>query len=130
MREKKPIESDDIEESLFRKLGGTEAIKAVVNDFYDRMLEDPTVNSAFQGVDMASLRKHQVQFIAYALGGPVTYDRSTLRKAHTDLKITNKQYEATLKHLKASLRKFNVGWDEIAKIEALLRSIKPFIINQ
>ncbi|GGA44481.1 group 1 truncated hemoglobin GlbN [Kroppenstedtia guangzhouensis] len=126
---KEEINRDEVR-TLYDKLGGNTAIRAVVNEFYDRMINDPVVSSVFDGVDLVSLRKHQAQFLAYALGGPVKYDGSTLRESHTGLNITDRQYEATIRHLNATLRKLNVELEDRAKIEAFIRSVKPFIINQ
>ena len=44
------------ETNLYYKLGGQKAIRAVVEEFYRRMLEDELVNEAFRGIDMDRLR--------------------------------------------------------------------------
>lgn len=123
------VNRDEVE-TLFYKLGGNSSIRAVVNEFYDRMINDPEVSGVFQGVDLVALRRHQAEFIAYALGGPVKYEGNTLQEAHRGFHITDRQYEITIRHLNASLRKLNVELEDIAKIEAFIRSVKPFIINK
>lgn len=118
------------ETSLYYKLGGQKAIKAVVDEFYRRMLEDEVVNAVFKGVDMDRLRAHQAAFLAYALGGPVEYDGRTLREAHKGLNITFAQYERTLQILNDTLKTFNVPAEDRIKMESFLRSVKPFVVGQ
>ncbi|MBA4492969.1 group 1 truncated hemoglobin [Paenactinomyces guangxiensis] len=117
--------------TLYERLGGEQSIAAVINEFYNRMLKDDRVNHHFFGTNMERLRRHQITyFMSYALGGPKKYEGSTLRASHSGLQITSEEYEIAIKHLNSSLRKYNVPLDDIAKIEAFLRSVKPHIINK
>jgi hemoglobin len=118
------------EENLFEKLGGMDAVRAVVNDFYDRVLQDSRVNQHFTGVDMNTLRTHQTIFIGFMLGSPMKFEGRTLKHAHEGLYITSEEYEIIIEHLNESLKKFNVGIEDRAKILAVVRSLKPFIINR
>ncbi|KPC74632.1 hypothetical protein ADL26_09295 [Thermoactinomyces vulgaris] len=117
--------------TLYERLGGEELITIVINEFYDRMLEDDRVNHHFIGVNMDVLKRHQVTyFMSYALGGPMHYEGNTLRKAHSGLNITSEEYEIAIKHLNSALRKNQIALEDIARIEAFLRSVKPHIINK
>lgn len=117
--------------TLYERIGGEKAIAAVINEFYNRMLQDDRVNHHFVGTNMERLRNHQITyFMSYALGGPKKYEGSTLRAAHAGLQISSEEYEIAIKHLNSSLRKYNVPIEDIAKIEAFLRSVKPHIINK
>jgi hemoglobin len=118
------------ETNLYYRLGGQKAIRAVVEEFYRRMLEDELVNEAFRGIDMDRLRNHQTAFLSYALGGPVEYDGRTLREGHKGLNITSEQYERMIRIMNDTLRTFNVADEDRVKIEAFLRSVKPFVVGQ
>ncbi|MGA9175058.1 MAG: group 1 truncated hemoglobin [Thermoactinomyces sp.] len=115
--------------TLYERLGGEQTIAAVINEFYNRMIQDDRVNHHFIGVNMEVLRRHQITyFMSFALGGPKRYEGSTLRQSHAGLNITSEEYEIAIKHLNSSLRKFNVQLEDIARVEAFLRSVKPHII--
>lgn len=117
--------------TLYERLGGEQSIAAVITEFYNRMLQDDRVNHHFIGVNMEILRRHQITyFMSFALGGPKRYEGSNLRHAHAGLQITSEEYEIAIKHLNSSLRKYNVPLEDIAKVEAFLRSVKPHIINK
>src|SRR5205823_7966682 len=79
--------------SLFDRLGGEKGLTGIVDDFTPRLLEDPRVNWDRMGVksggvfkrtksetwqptqeNVATLKKHMVQFLALATGGPATYE--------------------------------------------------------
>jgi hemoglobin len=64
------------------------------------------------------------------LGGPQKFEGKTLRLAHEGLNITSEEYEIIMDHLDDSLKKFNVGIEDRAKILAVVRSLKPFIIKR
>lgn len=117
--------------TLYEKLGGEKAIAAVVNEFYDRMINDEKVSHYFRYTDMEKLRKHQISyFMSYALGGPNKYEGATLRESHKGLNISHEHYEIAIKHLNGALRKYNVPLEDRVKIEAFLRSVKPHIIHK
>jgi hemoglobin len=117
------------ETSLYYKLGGQKAIKAVVEEFYRRMLEDELVNELFKGIDMNRLKAHQTAFLSYALGGPVEYDGRTLREGHKGINITSEHYERMIRIMNDTLKTFNVSTDDRIKIESFLRSVKPFVVG-
>src|SRR5262245_52923068 len=67
------------EPSLYERLGGEAAIKAVVDDFVGRAAGNPKVNFTRKGTDkewaataasVAVLKAHLVQLVAMVTGGP------------------------------------------------------------
>ena len=45
---------------MFQKLGGTQAIEGVVDEFYSRVFVDDEVKGFFEGIDKQRLKSHQV----------------------------------------------------------------------
>ncbi|PTM59691.1 group I truncated hemoglobin [Desmospora activa] len=118
-------------ENLYEKLGGKEAVAAVVNDFYDRMIIDDRVNHYFREADVDSLRTHQLNFfLRYVLGGSDDYKGSALSMVHKGLNISSEDYEIAIHHFNAALRKYDVPIDIRIQIEAFLRTVKPHIIEK
>jgi NTE family protein len=56
--------------SIYDSIGGAAAVRAAVDDFYDRVLADPELAPFFDGTDMRRLKAHQRSFVAAAIGGP------------------------------------------------------------
>ena len=50
--------------SIYDSIGGAPAVRAAVDDFYERVLGDPRLAPFFTGTDMNRLKSHQRAFIA------------------------------------------------------------------
>jgi len=116
--------------TLYEKLGGHEAIAAVVDNFYDRMMKDDTVNHFFNNTDMEKQRRHQSQFISFALGGPNQYTGKSMAKAHEGMNLQMEHMMAVGKHLSDALRDFNVGEEDINTVINHLLTLKDDVLGK
>ena len=107
-------------QSIFERIGGRDAVDAVVSDFYDRVLDDPLLEPYFEGTDTDQLRNHQAQFISAVVGGPVTYDGDDMQTAHEGMGITEEAFASVASHLEAALRANGVP---DADVEAILTEV-------
>ena len=64
---------------IFDRIGGDDTVRAAVDLFYDKVLDDPSLVGYFDGVDIPHLRVHQRAFISAALGGPEEYSGPSIR---------------------------------------------------
>ncbi len=135
--------------TLFERLGGENGVTAIVDDFTQRALNDPRVNWDRKGVkrsrifgrdqsvawtpneqNVATLKKHIVQFLALATGGPAQYDGKDIAAAHSGMKITNAEFDAAVGDLKASLDKLQIATKEQKELLAILESTRPQIVTE
>jgi len=100
------------QETLYDRLGGHDGIRAVVDDFYDRLLADDDIGPFFEGADLAELRRTQTDFLCEAAGGPETYDAEPIREAHIDVPFTPEHIQQAVEHLYRSLEEFDVPDDD------------------
>jgi hemoglobin len=120
-----------MEESLYDRLGGERTIAAIVNEFNGLLLADKRLQNYFINVELGALKHHQITLlVSLLLGGPNRYRGQNLRTAHAGLNITSNEYDIAITHFKTALKKFNTPIEGMAKVEALLRSVKPHIINK
>lgn len=110
-------------ETLYERLGGEDAIAAVVDEFYDRVLADEQVAHFFEDVDMQQQRAHQTQFISSVTGGPVEYTGEEMEAAHEHLEIGPADFEAIATHLDETLAEFDVDEEDR---EAVLEEIASY----
>ena len=99
------------QETLYERLGGHDGIRAVVDDFYDRLLADD-IGPFFQGADLEKLRATQTDFLCEAAGGPETYDAEPVREAHIDVPFTPDHIQRAVELLHRSLDEFDVPDDD------------------
>lgn len=96
------------EDTLYQRLGERDGIRAVVDDFYDRLLEDEDLGPFFADADMEKLRRTQTDFLCEAAGGPETYDAEPVREAHLHVPFTSAHIERAIALLEESLAEFDV----------------------
>lgn len=116
--------------SLYESLGEHEGIEGVVDDFYDRVLEDERVNGYFEDVDMARQRAHQTAFLTAAVGGPDSYDGDDMRTAHAHLDLSAAEFDIIAEHLTTALAENGVGEAEIDAVISEVAELKPAIIGE
>jgi hemoglobin len=96
------------EDTLYDRLGEREGIRAVVDDFYDRLLADDDLGPFFAGADVEKLRRTQTDHLCEAAGGPETYDAEPVREAHLHVAFTPEHIERAVELLYESLDAFDV----------------------
>lgn len=116
--------------TLYRRLGGLDAIRAVVGDFVDRVAADARINGFFRGVDLDDLKGKLTDQICQATGGPCRYTGRPMRAVHAQLGIGNADFDALVGDLVASLDKFKVGEGEKSDLLAALGRLRPEIVTK
>jgi hemoglobin len=119
--------------SLYERLGGYNAVAAVVDDFVGRLITDKQFERFFVGHSTDSkkrIRQHIVDQFCAAAGGPCIYTGRTMKDSHQGLGITEAEWDAAAKHLVASLDKFKVGEQEKKDLLAFVGSVKNDIVEK
>lgn len=98
--------------SLYESIGGHTGVTALVENFYQRVLRDPTLAPFFKHTSMDRLHRMQVEFFSVALDGPTTYGGTAISHAHQGLKITLPDFQRFAQHLFDTLSNFNLSEDE------------------
>jgi hemoglobin len=96
------------ERTLYKRLGGRDGIRAVVDDFYDRLVADEEIGPFFEGSNMELLRRTQTDFLCEAAGGPETYDAAPIREAHRHVPFEPAHIQRAVELLQESLDAFDV----------------------
>lgn len=136
--------------SLYQRLGGEVGISNIVADYTPRVLNDPRVNWTRQGVtrggfsfhrgqsetwnatpqNVAVLKKHMVEFIALATGGPSHYEGRDLVSVHKNLHISNAEFDAAMGDLKATLDRLQIPNQEQKELLAVFESTRTEIATE
>jgi hemoglobin len=118
-----------MERSLYDRLGGTDAITAVVRAVADRQLKDDRIDQKFARTNKDRLIKEFVDQICQATGGPCTYTGRSMTEAHHDMGVTNGEFEAFVEDVVAVLDDFNVGKTEQGELLNILAPLRPEIVE-
>ena len=114
---------------MFDRVGRDEAVESVVDDFYDRVLNDERVVHHFEGTDTTALRAHQVQFISAVTGGPVEYTGQDMREAHRGMGITDEEFDVVAEHLDRALAENGVSDEDCDRVLAEVEGLRPEIVE-
>jgi len=120
------------EKSLYERLGGYNAIAAVVDDFMGRLVADAQLARFFTGHGTDSkkrIRQLTVDQICEATGGPCFYTGRDTKTVHTGLGITESDWQVSVKHLTATLDKFKVPQKEKDEVFAAVSGLKRDIVG-
>ncbi len=119
-------------ESLYKRLGGYDAIAGVVDDFLSRLAGDPSLGRFFTGLSNDSRRKVRqniVDQLCEATGGPCYYVGRSMKTVHAGLGITEADWTGTVTLLGQTFDKFKVGQKERDEVLAALTALKPDIVT-
>ena len=115
--------------SLYERLGGIDAITAVVENFRDRVAGDTRINQKFAKTDLGRLRKMLIDQVCEAAGGPCRYTGRSMKDAHADMKVTSGEFDALVQDLVATLDHFKVGKGEQGELLGVLGPLKADIVE-
>ena len=115
--------------SLYERLGGINAITAVVENFRDRVAGDTRINQKFAQTDLGRLRKMLIDQVCEAAGGPCRYTGRSMKDAHKGMKVTSGEFDALVQDLVATLNQFKVGKKEQDEVLGVLGPLKTDIVE-
>lgn len=121
------------ERTLYQRLGGYDAIAAVIDDFIGRVAADPQLSRFLSNLSTDSkrrLRQLIVDQFCEVTGGPCVYIGRSMKASHAGLGISENDWQATVQFLVASLDKFKVPQKEKDDLLALASSLKGDIVEK
>ena len=119
--------------SLYTRLGGYDAIAAVVDDLLPRLRSDELLSRFWaspRSVDTLNReRQLAVDFIAAAAGGPIIYLGRDMKLSHKGMGITKSDYAAFMRCLALTLNTFEVPEAERSEVVAFATSLESDIVE-
>ncbi len=122
-----------MEKSLYERLGGYEAISAVVNDFAEKLFTDPQVGPFFKGMGTDTRRsfiQKNINLVCNVTGGPCKTISRPAKTVHGGLGITEAEFNIVANHLIDTLDKFKVPAKEKQELLAIIDTLKPDIVER
>jgi hemoglobin len=115
--------------SLYERLGGRDAIKAVVDELAAIVSADPRINMKFIKSNPERLKFEVVEQICAVTGGPCKYTGRDMKTAHKNMGVTEGEFNAFVENLVTALDKFNVGATEKKELLNILAPMKSQIVE-
>jgi hemoglobin len=121
------------ERTLYQRLGGYDAIAAVVDDLLPRLQSDRRLARFWQHRGEDGMRREKqllIDFLCASAGGPLYYTGRDMKTSHRGMRIDEGDWSAFLGHLNATLEAFGVPRRESEEVVAFVQSTKPDIVER
>lgn len=118
------------EKSLYERLGGKDAITAVVDEFVGNVAADKRINSFFADADIPHLKRMLVDQICEATGGPCKYVGKDMKSAHKGMGVSSADFGALVEDLVKALDKFKVPEKEKNELLGALGGMQKDIVEK
>jgi hemoglobin len=115
--------------SLYDRLGGGEAVTAVIEDFVGRCAGDGRINGKFARTDIPRLKAKLIEQVTWASGGPATYTGRSMQETHDGMGVTAGEFDALVEDLVATLNAFNVPSAEQQELLGILGPLRSDIVE-
>lgn len=120
------------EQSLYTRLGGYDAISAVVHELLSRLMADSQLGRFWdnRGEDGINREKQLlIDYLCTNAGGPVLYTGRDNKTSHRGMGITESDWDNFIQHLQATLEHFQVPKAETADVLGFIETTKNDIVD-
>ena len=119
--------------SLYSRLGGSDGITALTDDFLGRATNDSVIIPFFKGLstaDLQRIRRHVIELLCSATGGGCVYTGKEMKAVHARMEITNDTWNAFTGHLNETVTRFQIADRERNELVVIIASLKKDIVNK
>jgi hemoglobin len=120
------------EKTLYERVGGYDAIAAVVNDLLPRLMSDSQLGRFWKNRGEDGINREKQLLIDYLCsnaGGPLLYTGRDNKTSHKGMGISESDWEQFIGHLNATLDNFQLPQREHSDVIAFIESTKADIVE-
>lgn len=110
--------------TLYERLGGADAINAVVEGMYVKIFNDPDLSDFFRKTDKEKQKDAQRRFLLYVTGGVPGFEGRSMKEAHKGRGIRNEEFERVFSHVVSTMQELGVPEELIKEVGALLETTR------
>jgi hemoglobin len=94
--------------TLYERLGGADAIHAVVEGMYSGIFTDPDLEDFFRKTNKDRQKEMQFKFLSYATGGTSSWDGPDMKTAHKGRGIRPEDFDRVAGHVVRAMKELSV----------------------
>jgi hemoglobin len=115
------------DDTLYRAFGQKAGLQSLMEDFFDRLKADARTAPFFKDTNRANLVEQLTDQLCQLSGGPCTYKGAPMDKAHRDLDIGKRDFNALVEVLQQSMDAKGIAFRDqnrmLAKLAPMHRDI-------
>ncbi|MEY4348313.1 MAG: hypothetical protein RIS43_732 [Actinomycetota bacterium] len=120
-------------DNFFEQAGGEDFFRALVDDFYQGVANDPVLRPMYPEKDLAAANERLRLFLIQYWGGPSTYSElrghPRLRMRHAEFAIDPNARDHWLEHMMAAVTKRNLPEPLETELTTYLVQVAHFLVN-
>jgi hemoglobin len=117
-------------QSLYDRIGGEVVSRAIVEDIWTNHSNNPIVKGRFGSSDPEYVKQRVFEIFAAATGGDVEYKGMDLAERHSNMNISEMEFNAAIDDIMAAMTKNNIAQKEKDEVLVILWSVRPAIVNR
>jgi hemoglobin len=121
-----------VTDTLYSRVGGYDAIAAMVENLLPRLTSDPQLGRFWKNRSHDGVRREKqllIDFLCASAGGPLLYVGRDMKTSHKGMNISESDWTAFIGHLEATLDSFKVPANERTQVLAFVDSTKSDILE-
>jgi hemoglobin len=118
--------------SLYERLGGYDAISAVVNNLLPRLMSDSKLARFWQNRGEDGLNREKqllIDFLCSSAGGPLLYTGRDNKTSHKGMGVSESDWAKFMLHINATLDHFKLPKQERNDVIGFIESTKADIVE-
>ncbi len=116
--------------TLYDKLGGRDAIVALVDEFVSTLSADRRISPFFAKIDLVRFKQLFVEQLCETLGGPCKYSGRSMKETHAGLGIKHSDFANFIEDFVMAMDKLKLPEDQKNALISLLDRMKPDIVEK
>jgi hemoglobin len=120
------------EKTLYERLGGYDAISAVVNDLLPRLMSDSRLGRFWENRGEDGIKREEqllIDFLCSSAGGPLLYTGRDNKTSHKGMGINESDWTLFMGHINATLDKFQLPQQERSDVIEFIESTREDIVE-
>lgn len=117
------------EPTLYERIGGRDAIQAIVIDAFHIVGTDRRIAARFAHVQANQIATNLVDLLCERSGGPCVYKGVNMADSHEGMRIRDEEFDALVEDIVEAMRRANVAERERRESVALLGKMRNAIVG-
>lgn len=114
---------------LYQALGEKPGITRLMDDFVNRLAQDPRIGGHFKEVKPSALKESLTDQICQLSGGPCQYEGADMKSAHADMDINKGHFNALVEVLQTAMDAQGIPFAQQNRLLALLAPMHRDVIT-
>ena len=114
---------------LYQALGEKPGITRLMDDFVNRLVQDPRIGGHFKEVQPSALKESLTDQICQLSGGPCQYEGADMKSAHADMDINKGHFNALVEVLQTAMDAQGIPFAQQNRLLALLAPMHRDVIT-